>query len=157
MGKYLEEFLLEMASHTTDSVDVVVSGGNNVKTVGMLSEATEPTMSTPSVRCRDNYKQNCGRCVSALQPDEMTSGYRDVTSTDLHAFQGQAAGAGNIRALLGALAEFNKGDWTLLDRAAMCNAYTPHATRLIEREVVDKHRLLERLAALCWAKRFTVI
>ena len=48
------------------------------------------------------------------------------------------------------LKEFCQGTWTILDRAALSNAYTLVALKLIERENASKAIMLEHLASLVW-------
>ncbi len=48
------------------------------------------------------------------------------------------------------LEEFATGEWKLLDRRDLSEAYTPVALRLISSDGANKWQTLEHLAPLCW-------
>jgi len=58
--------------------------------------------------------------------------------------------ATTLDALEKLLKEFSAGEWTLIDKRDVSEAYTPVAIKLIDAEQANKWQTLENLASLCW-------
>jgi hypothetical protein len=72
------------------------------------------------------------------------------TGKDLDCWLIRVRSATTLDELQNALLEFSVGQWTLLDKRDISNAYTSVALKLIENEQVNKAMMLEKLAGLCW-------
>jgi len=72
------------------------------------------------------------------------------TETKLNPWLTRIQSATTLDALEKLLKEFSVGEWTLIDKRDLSDAYTPVALKLIDSEQANKWQILENLVSLCW-------
>lgn len=66
-------------------------------------------------------------------------------------YQNKARSSNSLAELFNTLNEFCQYKWNICQQSDMSAAYTGRALQLIETEQVDKRKVLENLACLCWS------